>query len=84
MLLYLFQVNNLAFIGGNDVKDNVHRVLGATLVHEVAGKYNWSGKSRWKNHTGETKLPFSGLRLCVAIQSEYDEPDYKSTQVVLQ
>ena len=42
--LWGFQVTYLSFIGGEDEKDTIWRVMGAVIGNDCAKLYNWYGK----------------------------------------
>jgi len=65
------QINDLAVIGGSNVKENVRRVMSHVLQHAVALQYNWAGKSGWKSQSEEAKLAFGNLLICSAIKRVY-------------
>ena len=43
LIIYL-QINDLAVIGGSNVKENVRRVMSHVLHHALALQYNWAGR----------------------------------------
>lgn len=39
----------LAFIGGEDEKDTINKIMGAVIGNELAKQYNWHGKKHKKS-----------------------------------
>ena len=63
-ILYFKQTAHLATIGGNNLKDNVRRVLTRLMTHHVSKRYNWSGMNGWKaRDENEDKMSFGKLEL---------------------
>ena len=68
VFFFFFQVNQLAVIGGADMKEAVGNTMCAVLAHEVAIQFNLTGKHGWKAHEKKAKLPFCSLNICAVIK----------------
>lgn len=59
------QVTYLAFIGGEDEKDTVNKIMSAVIGNELAKLYNWHGKKKKKS--------FKDLQLAKAVYCKWHQ-----------
>jgi hypothetical protein len=57
--LFVLQVTYLAFIGGQDDKDTIIKIMGTVMGNNLAKEYNYHGK--------KSKKPFKDLQLAKVV-----------------
>ena len=63
------QINHLARIGGDNIRDGVWRAMGRLLAHSVQLELNWNGRAGWKTKDGKTRRAFGGTKLSKVVTS---------------
>lgn len=61
--IFMFQINELKQIGGNNIYDFIRRALSMILTNEIANKYSFFGRKK--------KKTFCNLNICKLLISEY-------------